>query len=145
MPSPPGYREIHSARMPTRMSKAWKGAEGMLVLTVVDVEGPDFGAAVVEEAGGGEEGGHGGYCYDVALLLPQHAGEEFSDEDEVRDEVDFEKPFSLLIARLGVISIEHVCKQVVRTSSTVFPMPMPALLTRTVASPCVLRISLQSA
>lgn len=56
----------------------------------------------------------------------------------MRDQVDLEELLALRIGRLQVLLVSrNARREVVLTSSTVFPMPIPALLISTVASPCV--------
>jgi hypothetical protein len=56
----------------------------------------------------------------------------------MRDEIDPEELFALCITCLKMLLVLcHCTIDVALTSSTVFPMPIPALLINTVASPCL--------
>jgi hypothetical protein len=74
----------------------------------------------------------------MTLVFPQHSRQKLSDEDKMRNEVDLEELFALCIACLYMLLALCDCTiDVALTSSTVFPVPIPALLINTVASPCL--------
>ena len=63
---------------------------------LVEPDGGELGAAVVDELGAAGEAGQGGDVDDVALLLLDHAGEEGLDRPEVRQGVDLEGQLDLV-------------------------------------------------
>lgn len=64
--------------------------EGVLQHTFGEVQGPNLGAAVVDQTWCGIETRHGRDGYDVSFLGLQHAREKFLDQDQVACDVDFE-------------------------------------------------------
>jgi hypothetical protein len=81
----------------------------------------------------------------MTLLSAQHTWEELANQDKVGDEIDLEELLALCVTCLQKLLVNLECiNAVALTSSTVFPIPIPALLINTVASPCLWRISLHN-
>lgn len=68
-----------------------------VVLTVTEVISSSLGTAVMKHVGDGDIAGDAGDGDDMALAGLKHGGEEFFDEEEVRDDVDFEDLFGVFV------------------------------------------------